>query len=70
MKILIGYLTMKDGLSKFILMSSSFGAPLFNDHDDLIGPLFLILVDMHHGCENFDGMGGIRLVDGYVFELR
>ena len=67
MKILMADLTKKDSLSKVILMCICFGAPSFGDHDDLIGPLGLLFVDMHHDYENVGKMGIIRCVDGYVF---
>ena len=59
-------LTMKDTLSSVILIHVSFGTPSVDDHDDLIGSLTCIFVDMHHGCENVGGMGGIRHVNSYV----
>ena len=66
MKILMADLTVKEALSRVLLMHVGFGAPSVSDHDDLIGLLGLIFVDMHHGCENVGGMGGIHRVDGYA----
>ena len=51
-------LTIKDTLSMVLLMHTSFGTPSVGYHDDLIGPLGLLFVDIHHGYENASRMGG------------
>ena len=66
MKILMAGLTMKDALSIVLLMHIGFTTPSVGDHDDLIGPLGLLFIDMHHGCENVGEMGCISHVNGYV----
>ena len=67
MKILMVYLTIKDALSMVLLMCTGFGTPSIDDRDDLIGPLGLLFVDMHHDYENVCKMGSIHHVDVYVF---
>ena len=66
MNILMEDLTVKDALSSVIIMHTSFVPPSIDDHDELIGPLGRLFVEMRHGCENVDGMSGIFYVDSYV----
>ena len=61
-------LNVKDALSSILLMCTGFGTPFVDDHDDLIGPLGRLFVDMHYGCEIVDGMGGICCVDSYIVD--
>ena len=65
MKILMADLIVKDALLMVILMRTSLGTPSISYHDDLIGPLGLLFVDIHHGYENVGKMGGNGYVDGY-----
>ena len=58
-------LTVKDVLSKVLLMHTSFGTPSVGYHDDLIRPLGLIFFDIHHGYENVGKMGDTHYVDGF-----
>ena len=64
MKLLMEDLTIKDALSMVLLIHTGFGAPSIGYHDDLIGPLGLVFVDIHHGYENVSRMGGNHYV-GY-----
>ena len=41
-----------------------FGTPSIGLHYDLVGPFLHPFIDIHHGCENVDGMGGIHFFDG------
>ena len=65
MKILREDLTIKDALPMILLMLTSFGTPSVGYHDDLIGLLGLLFVDIHHGYGNVGKMGGNHYVDGY-----
>ena len=66
MELLMASLIVKDALSKVLLIHACFGSPFVGDHDDLMGQLGFLFVDMHHGCENVSGMGSIRRVNGCV----
>ena len=65
MNLLLADFIVKDSMSMVLLMHTGFGATSVSYHDDLMGPLGLLFVDIHHGYRNVSKMGANHYVDGY-----